>query len=298
MEIRGFVAERRVSVEEIHRLWFEYSSFKPDSLGFVVDNSRVYGLGYARVVYGHTGYLWLCIDYTLPVSHQKQALYILLSWARHKLLRKRVFIVKISCGYEYSRLYNLVASLIGTCTSVVDYTLMEYSVLEQKTLYHRVGDSKITIRRGGYRDIPGVVNVYNEAFKRYNWFTEWSVDDAYKWYSSRDIQLYIAVDKNSGEIIGFIDGEKRIGFDGRVYGYVYTLAVHPSRQGQGIGGKLLRYFLDVLSRDGVREVYLDAIAGLEDYYVRHGFRIKRRYRLLVVPVAYLPRYTPCIIEYM
>ncbi len=47
------------------------------------------------------------------------------------------------------------------------------------------------------------------------------------------------------------------------------LAVIPSHQNEGIGGKLIEKGLDILKRQGVDWVF---VLGHESYYPRHGFR--------------------------
>ena len=110
-------------------------------------------------------------------------------------------------------------------------TLMEYKAEFLEPMVRQ----DIVVRKGSLDDIPGVVEVWNKAFRKYSWFEEWSIDDAIKWYTSRKLLLYIAIDRETDKIVGYVDAEKRLGFDGNLYGYIYTLAVHPETQGRGIG---------------------------------------------------------------
>ena len=87
---------------------------------------------------------------------------------------------------------------------------------------------------------------------------------------------------------GYVDAERRTGFNGNTYGYIYTLAVHPKAQGRGVGRVLLQHATSELIKQGVKAVYLEAVQGLEKYYSRQGFKIVRRYRMPVAPVSTLP----------
>ncbi|MCD6488518.1 MAG: GNAT family N-acetyltransferase [Desulfurococcales archaeon] len=230
MSIRGFAADRTMSVDEIRRLWFEYSTFDPEEFAIAVDNNRVYGMVFARVP-GWIGWIWLCIDPSLPQYYLLETLYSLLSWARYRLACKRVCVARINCGYEYSQLYNMLRGIIGLGVEATTVTLMEYKAEFLEPMVRQ----DIVVRKGSLDDIPGVVEVWNKAFRKYSWFEEWSIDDAIKWYTSRKLLLYIAIDRETDKIVGYVDAEKRLGFDGNLYGYIYTLAVHPETQGRGIG---------------------------------------------------------------
>ncbi len=287
--IRGFVAERQVSVEEIRRLWFGYSTFDPNEFAVALIDHRVYGFVFAWVQHG-VGRVWVCVDPGLPRYYLLETLSSLLSWARHKLVYERVSIVRIGCGYEFSGLHNLLREIIGLGIEATTVTLMEYSGKPLEPSIH----PDIIIRRGTLDDIPGVVEVYNEAFRKYDWFNEWNIEDAVNWYSTKKLLFYVAVDKETNKIIGFVDAEERKGFDGNIYGYVYTLAVHPNTQGKGVGKALLQYMLAVLGKRGVKTIYLDAVHGLEKYYARQGFRIVRRSKVLLTELSSLPLDTPRI----
>ncbi len=289
MSIRGFIAEKQVSPEEIRRLWFEYSTFDPEEFAMVVDNGRVYGLVFARVGMGF-GRIWLCIDPWLPRHYLLETISYLLSWARHRLSRERVCVVKIGCGYEYSGFHCLLREVVGLGLENATVMLMEYSGGSRKYSVH----PGIIVREGSMDDIPGVVEVWNSAFRRYSWFEEWRIEDALRWYSTRKLMLYVAVDRETNRVIGYVDAELRRGFDGNTYGYIYTLAVHPDMQGKGVGKTLLQYMVNILSRRGVKSIYLDAIHGLENYYARQGFRIISRSIVSIVEIGRLPSHTPSI----
>ncbi len=222
MSIRGFIAERQVSPEEIRRLWFEYSTFNPEEFAIALGNGRVYGLMFA-IAGSVIGRIWLCIDPYLPKYYLLEAISSLLSWARHRLSRERVCVVRIGCGYEYSMFHCLLREVVGLGIEATIVTLMEYSGESREASVSQ----DIVVREGTLDDIPGVVEVWNSAFRRYSWFEEWSLEDALRWYSNRKPMLYVAVDRGTNKVIGYVDAELRRGFDGNTYGYIYTLAVHP-----------------------------------------------------------------------
>ena len=286
MGIRGFPGERVVSAEEIRRLWFEYSTFNPEEFVIVLYNGRVYGIAFTSA-YGVYGRLWLCIDPELPRYYQLETIHYILSWAHYVFSSKRVSVVKISCGYEYSTLYNLIRSVLGFVVEKTSVTLMEYRGTPVETV--RV-DRDFIIRKATLDDVEGIVNVWNNTFRKYSWFEEWRVEDAIKWYSTRKLIVYVAVDKETNTIAGYVDGEIRKGVDGETYGYVYTLAVHPEKQGHGLGRSLLNTMIKELSSYNPKGIYLDALHGLEDYYSRQGFKIKRRYRILRTYTDSLPKH--------
>ena len=105
------------------------------------------------------------------------------------------------------------------------------------------------------------------------------------------------MDKRTSRVIGYVDVEKRLGFDGKTYGYIYTLAVHPDAQGRGVDKVLLQHAVSELSKLKVRAVYLEAVPGLEKYYAKQVFRIVRRQRVPIINITNLPTETPLNINY-
>ncbi len=291
MCVRGFSGERTVSPEEIRSLWFEYSTFNPNEFSIATYGGRVYGIAFTRV-YGVAGSIWLCIDPYLPRYYLLETIYHMLSWPYHVLSSRRVCVVKISCGYEFSPLYSLVRSVVGACFGETILTLMEYHGSYRE--YCVPGN--VVIRKATLDDVEGIVGVWDKAFRKYSWFEEWRMDEAIKWYSTKELIVYVLVDRETGRVVGYVDGEVRRGVDGERYGYAYTLAVHPHAQGRGLGSILLNHMVKALASYGVKGIYLDALHGLENYYSRHGFRVKRRYRVLVTTIDCLPRYNPAYIR--
>lgn len=202
--IRGFVAGRTMSVDEVRELWFVYSTFDPEEFALALGDGRVYGMVFA-VASCPVGRVWVCVDPALPQYCLLEVLRALLSWARFRLVRERVFVARVDCGYEHSQLYSMVREITGLGPEVTSLTLMEYggrsAELPKRT--------DIVVREGSLSDIPGVVEVWNRAFRKYSWFEEWSLDDAVKWYSTRKLMLYVATDRETGEIVGYVDVEKR-----------------------------------------------------------------------------------------
>ena len=287
--VRGFVAGRTMSVGEVRELWFGYSTFELEEFALALGDGRVYGMVFA-VASCPVGRVWVCVDPALPKYCVLKVLRALLSWARFRLVRERVFVASIDCGYEHSRLHSMVREITGLVPEVTSLTLMEYGGRPAEPPKR----TDIYVREGSLSDIPGVVEVWNKAFRKYSWFHEWSIDDAVRWYSTRKLMLYVATDRRRGEIVGYTDAEKRVGFDGSTYGYIYTLAVHPDAQGRGVGKVLLQHAVSELSKLKVKAVYLEAIPGLENYYAKQGFRIARRKRVLITNITNLSTETPLI----
>ncbi len=65
--------------------------------------------------------------------------------------------------------------------------------------------------------------------------------------------------------------------------------MHPKNQGRGVGGASLKSMIRELKKRGAKNIYLDAINGLENYYVKHGFSILRRSIALVISLENLPQ---------
>ncbi len=58
--------------------------------------------------------------------------------------------------------------------------------------------------------------------------------------------------------------------DGADVAYLGDIVVHPSHQGQGLGGQIIRRLLDRLR--GHRKILLYAVPGKEPLYRKYGFR--------------------------
>ena len=189
VSVRGFVAGRTMSVGEVRELWFGYGTFDPGEFALASGGGRVYGMAYA-VASKPVGRVWVCADPSLPQYCLLEVLRVLLSWARFRLVRERVFVARIDCGYGHSRLYSMVRQITGLGPEATSLTLMEYGGGPAEP--PKCAD--VDVRVGSLSDIPGVVEVWNKAFRKYSWFEEWSVDDAVKWYSTRKLTLYVATD--------------------------------------------------------------------------------------------------------
>ncbi len=285
--MRSSICERRVCVEEIRRLWFGYSTYNPSEYAMTLYNERITGLVFAYVRRDH-GYIWICIDPEISSIPQilYDTVYSLLSWSKHRLSLERISDVRINCGYEYSRLCRITEEITGSLLKKYSVVLMVYKDPVDKFLIKP--PSGVLVRKAARDDIPGIVDVWNNAFREYEWFEEWSIDDAYNWYSTRkDLIVYVAVDERNGRILGYVEGEIRESYRGKC-GYVYTLAVHPIAQGRGLGKFLLRYISNILNEIGVQEVYLDAVKDVVNYYLRQGFRIVSRQTYITTTLNNLP----------
>lgn len=82
------------------------------------------------------------------------------------------------------------------------------------------------------------------------------------------------VAEDAGEVIG----TAMAGYDGH-RGWLYTIAVKPERQREGIGSALLKEAEDRLTRLGCGKANLQIRAGNEtvaSFYRRHGYEIEER----------------------
>ncbi len=68
------------------------------------------------------------------------------------------------------------------------------------------------------------------------------------------------------------------GYDGH-RGWIYSIAVHPANQNQGIGSALLSFAQDKLARLGCLKVNLQIMEGnevVQNFYLTNGFSVEKR----------------------
>ncbi len=264
------------SVEEFRDTWFNASWFKPEDFCLVVENERV--LGY--------GYMWLSSDMframlrlrpSLTKSYQLMVVEKIIEWFRKKVVREGYTgLTRLRLGYEYRFLHNLLRELIEPIT--VDYTatFMKLDINKYRGLASKTNYGDLEIIRGGLEHVKDIVEIYNDAFSQYPWFIPWELEDAKRFYRDRLDKMIVFLAYKSGEPIGYCDGEIYTSISGARVGYVYTLAVKRKYQGKGVGTKLLYKLIDEMIRGGYTNIYLDAVDGLEKYYMRRGFQIVTR----------------------
>ena len=69
---------------------------------------------------------------------------------------------------------------------------------------------------------------------------------------------------------GKLVGAGRVLADGRDCAYLCDIAVHPSHQGQGLGGKIVDRLVRLSASH--RKIILYSVPGKEQFYERFGFR--------------------------
>ena len=84
--------------------------------------------------------------------------------------------------------------------------------------------------------------------------------------------LYCVCARSHGEIVGMA---RIIGDGGLVY-YIQDVIVHPSRQGEGIGKRLMDRMMEYIRPRAVQNtiVGLMAAKGKEPFYQRYGFDLR------------------------
>ncbi len=81
-----------------------------------------------------------------------------------------------------------------------------------------------------------------------------------------------------GEINAKIVGTIMAGYDGH-RGWIYTLAVKPQLQNQGIGSALLEHAQQELKNRGCVKINLQILAENEEvkkFYINHGYTVEKR----------------------
>ena len=119
------------------------------------------------------------------------------------------------------------------------------------------------IRPASDADVPAVVAVDRAAFTPHWWHSETTM--------RRKIMTssYFAVAELAGEVVGYAEGELRV-----PAAHINRIAVHPARQGQGIGALLLQNTLSAFWRHGAGQVTLNTQTGnrrSQRLYRRFGF---------------------------
>lgn len=283
-------AETPSSVRDIRELWFRSTWYNPESFAFTLMDDRVRGYVWAWKN-GGVGRISLCVDPDLPRSILYDVVYKLLSWAKLRLEKLRVpSRVRIVAGFEHGFMHRLLREILGLYPEDYPATIM---VLE-KPIQLKPPEG-YTLREGGPDDIEAIVEIYNEAFSRYEWFIRWELEDAKKWYAMRKPYIIVVEHREEG-VVGYVDAEIRRGLDGSVNACIETLAVKPRHQGKGLGKALISTMASRLWGRNVKRIFLDSVEGLERFYGKLGFRVWRRHVSILAPLHVLPYKTIVVVN--
>jgi ribosomal-protein-alanine N-acetyltransferase len=133
----------------------------------------------------------------------------------------------------------------------------------------------VTVRLRGMlaADLPAVFDLERELFPEDAWSREMFADEL----SATSAGRYYLVAEEDGQLAGYAGLLAPVATRGHGpggQGDVLTMAVAPSRWGQGIGSALLRALLAEAARRGCAEVFLEVRVDnprAQQLYRRHGF---------------------------
>ena len=78
---------------------------------------------------------------------------------------------------------------------------------------------------------------------------------------------------------GHLVGMGRVLSDGVSDAYIQDVVVHPDFRGQGIGGKIVKFLVSELEKNGIDWIALVGEPGTERFYSRLGFEEKKGFTL-------------------
>ncbi|WP_273792341.1 GNAT family N-acetyltransferase [Brucella anthropi] len=139
------------------------------------------------------------------------------------------------------------------------------------------------IRKEMSEDADAIRQVTDEAFRTvaYSNQKEGEIVDALRAAKALTLSL-VAEDK--GEVLGHVAfSPVLIGGEDKGWYGLGPVSVRPDRQGEGIGGMLIREGLAILRQEGAKGCVL---LGNPGYYVRFGFKAEVRLKLPGVPAEY------------
>ncbi len=139
------------------------------------------------------------------------------------------------------------------------------------------------IRKEMSEDADAIRQVTDEAFRTvaYSNQKEGEIVDALRAAKALTLSL-VAEDK--GEVLGHVAfSPVLIGGEDKGWYGLGPVSVRPDRQGEGIGGMLIREGLAILRQEGAKGCVL---LGNPGYYVRFGFKAEARLKLPGVPAEY------------
>ncbi len=116
--------------------------------------------------------------------------------------------------------------------------------------------------------------LFVDTFNAPPWNDEWKTETART--RLRDIMRMPnfcgAAEYRDGKLAGLIMGHSEMSFDGMHF-QILEFCVANDMKGHGIGGEMLKNFIDYLDRKGVVSIYLLTMKGeaSEDFYASQGF---------------------------
>lgn len=263
---------RYIDLEEFRNKWFNTSWFKPEDFYLVIMDDNVLAYGYISLSNNMIETL-IRIHPGLSLSNQLMVMDKIIEWIKKKVLKYSNCLISFKAGYEYRFLYNLLMKTIHPILKLHEWTLMKLDVKKYNELVCERFNDKIVFLPGSLENIKDLVEVYNDAFSEYPWFTSWDLGDAIRYYKSRIKNTILFLAYRDNEVIGFCDTLVYTNVSGLKTGYINILAVKKKYRGKGVGSALLCKTIEELYRLGYQNIYLDSIPGLEKYYSRRGFKI-------------------------
>lgn len=111
-----------------------------------------------------------------------------------------------------------------------------------------------------------------EEYLRLRQAVGWGLPERAAIQPSLRSSLYCVCARSQGEIVGMA----RIIGDGGLAYYIQDVIVDPSRQGEGIGKRLMDRMMEYIRQHAVRHtiVGLMAARGKEPFYERYGFNLR------------------------
>ncbi|MET1159513.1 MAG: GNAT family N-acetyltransferase [Thermoprotei archaeon] len=263
------------NIGELYDTWFNASWFNPLDMCLAVGNGSVYGYSYVRVDTVPPRVI-IRFDPRLSNSVVTNVVTGLLECSRHRLLSYGMTtpLVQLMASYEYRLLDRVYRSIFSHVIAKYTATLMKLDTKRYRVFRSKLGERRdLVFRHRGLESIKDIVEIYNDAFSIYPWFYPWSVEDAERFYKRYQNEIFAIIAYSSDEAIGYCDYRVYENISGSRIAYIYTLAVKKKYQRRGVGTALLVKAIDYLLSSGIRDIYLDAVEGLEKYYLERGFTI-------------------------
>ncbi|HIP56713.1 MAG TPA: N-acetyltransferase [Ignisphaera aggregans] len=278
-------AHRTLEAKDIENL-FRLSWFSSSLFAVLRLDRRV--VGFIRVWMGRSSCeVWLCVDPDLPEVLRVEAVEKMLSWASARCRELGTPQLSIWSGYRFSYMHRAIRSVLTWYVEDVGSMLMRFSgkvvdVEPPPNYRFSVLDSVDT------EVLRSVVEVYNQAFSIYDWFSPKSFEDILTEFSWLRPIYIVAL--REGEVVGYAMLNTFRAIDGEISAEVVELAVKPRYRGRGIGKALLHYAtLYAVDRLGVRDrLFLLAVPELIKFYYSMGYTPWREYMVIRTLLTSLP----------